>query len=206
MGFIIQKIFGGCILSNTFQLSKKVREAVILNLRRMFTGDSTYPYVETIDGEFDYDNTKIIIAANLSQEPVFFPAITVETVPGEEQRYLGPDSYRTSYDTDGVQTSDEMFTSFNMTVNISVHTIDDLKTKDQILDRIYDHMKTINDDLADNGVEVKRTSFLQDKRSFNGDRWFITGGLILEIYTEWHESLSIDSAVSGVNLTLSLIP
>lgn len=193
-------------MSNQYQISKKVREAVILNLRRIFTGDPDYNYAETIDGEYDFDNTKITIAANLSQEPVFFPAITVETVPGQEQRYLGPDSYRTLHDVNGVQTSDEMFTSFTMTVSISVHTIDDLKTKDQINDRIYDHMKLITDDLASNGVEIKRTTFIQDKRSFNGDRWFITGGLSLEIYTEWRDDLGVATVISHIPVSVSFVP
>jgi hypothetical protein len=193
-------------MSNQFQLSKKVREAVILNLRRIFTGDPDYNYAETIDGEYDFDNTRIVIAAVLSQEPVFFPAITVETVPGQEQRYLGPDSHRTRLDNNKVQISDEMFTSFDMNVTIAVHTIDDLKTKDQIVDRIYDHLKTINDDLADRGIEVKRTTLSQDKRSFNGDRWFITGGLTLEIYTEWHDDTGPGTTLAKIPISLSLIP
>lgn len=193
-------------MSNQFQVTKKVREAVILNLRRIFTGDPDYNYAETLSGEYDFDNTRITIASVLSQEPVFFPAITVETVPGQEQRYLGPDSYRTTHDINGVQTSDEMFTSLSMTVTISIHTVDDLKTKDQIIDRIYDHMKLITDDLASHGVEIKRTSFLNDKRSFNGDRWFISGGMSLEIYTEWRDDLGVGATVTHVPVSLTLIP
>jgi hypothetical protein len=258
-------------MSSTFQIAKKIRVAIILNLRRIFsdsnsisltvtsvpdgttldvtssvgvitgdtitqginasvvtsvpdgttikvfsttgfiaaaaTGNDRYAYVELISGEYDFDKTRIVISDSIPSEHAFFPAITVDTISGTESRYLGPDSYRTTKDINNVDVTDEIFASFpSMTVNINIHTIDDTKARDEILDRIYDHFKLITTDLAEAGIEIKRTSFVPDRRAFNGDRWYITATISMEVYSEWSDNVGVDQTVSGVNLTLSLEP
>jgi hypothetical protein len=194
-------------MSNTFQITRKVRDAVVLNLRRVFKTDPKYTYVEFTTPPFDYDfdNTKIVISDAIPAEHAFFPAVTVDTVVGDEQRYLGPDSYRARED-GGVQQTDELFASIPMTVNINVHTIDDTVARDEIVDRIYDQFKLITDDLADAGIEIKKTRFNADRRAFNGDRWYITATISIEIYTEWTDDLGPGDTLATIPVSLTLVP
>lgn len=196
-------------MSNLYQVTKKVRTSFILNLRHIFSDPTAldrYAYVELPSGEYDFDKTRIVISDSIPNESAFFPAITVNTVVGDEQRYIGPDSYKTTRDNSGNETTDQIFTSIPMTVNIQVHTIDDTKARDEIIDRIYDHFKSTNDELAAAGIEIVRTSFPADARAFNGDRWYITGTITINVYTEWHDDLGPGTNVGKVLVSLSLIP
>lgn len=195
-------------MSNQFQITRKVRDAVVLNLRRVFKTDPKYPYVEfsTPPFDYDFDHTKIVISDAIPAEHAFFPAITVNTVVGDEQRYLGPDSYRMQKDNDNNVTTDELFASIPMTVNINVHTIDDTVARDEIIDRIYDQFKLITDDLADAGVEIAKTRFDADRRSFNGDRWYITATISIQIYTEWKDDLGPGETLATIPISLTLVP
>lgn len=173
-------------MSNAFQINRKVRDAVILNLRRVFTGDPKYPYVETPEGEYDFANTKVVISDIIPQESAFFPAIVVDTVSGEEERYLGDDLGELK-DSNNVSQADMQFSSIVLTVNVSFYTIDDTIARDELVDRVYDHFKSITDDLADSGIEIIKTSFLSDRRTFVLDRYLIVAGLSLKVYTEWND-------------------
>jgi hypothetical protein len=196
-------------VSNTYQILRSTRDAVILNLRRIFSGDPTYKYryVELSSGEYDWDSTRLIISDIIPQEHAFFPAIVVDTVSGPETRYLGPDDLRETRDPITHEVIEEkLFSSLDLTVNINVYTINDTIARDEIVDRIYDHLKLITDDLADNGIEIKRVSFSPETRAFVDDRWYITARIVLEIYKEWSDDIAIGDLVGSIPITISLNP
>jgi hypothetical protein len=194
-------------VSNTFQICRKTRDALILNLRRIFSTDPKYTYVETLSGEYNWDETKIIISDIIPQEHAFFPAIVVDTVSGPETRYLGPDDLRETRDPITHEVSEEkIFSSLDLTVNINVYTINDTIARDEIVDRIYDHLKLITDDLADNGIEIKRVTFSPETRAFVDNRWYITARLILEVYKEWEDSPDIGDLVASIPIVITLNP
>lgn len=193
-------------MSLAFQVTRKVRDAVILNLRRIFNGDPKYPYVETIDGEFDFDQSKVFISDILPQEHAALPAIVVDTVSGAEIRYLGPDDLGETKNNDFEVTNDRLFTSIDMTVNINIYTINDTISRDELTDRIYDHFKLITDDLAEQGIEIKKTIFNPDRRNFLDNRWYYVATYTLEVYTEWVDDLGAPELVSGLNIDLQLNP
>lgn len=193
-------------MSNLYQINKKVRDAVILNLRTLFLGHSKYPYVETITGEYDFDATKIIISDAIPNEHAFFPAIIVDTVTGKEQRYLGADSLGQSKDNHNVVTTDLKFASIPLTVNINIFTIDDTIARDEIVDVIYDHFKLTTTELAASGIEIIATAFNPDRRVFNGDRYYITASITMQVYTEWVDDLGPGTTLAKIPITLTLIP
>lgn len=193
-------------MSTTFQINRKVRDAVIVNLRRIFTADPIYPYVELGSGEYDFDKTKIIISDAIPDEHAFFPAIIVDTVSGTETRYLGPDDLAETKDSNFQVTEDRLFASIDLTVNINVYTIDDTIARDEIVDRIYDQFKLVRDDLAEAGIEIKRVNFSPERRVYQDNRWYITAQFSLEVYTEWVDDLGVKDLVEKIPITLTLSP
>ena len=194
-------------MSATFQINTKVRNALILNLRRIFTGDPIYPYKELGNGEYDFDpnnGTKIVISDAIPTEPAFYPAIVVDTVSGSETRYLGPDDLLEIKDSNGRTIEDKKFSSLDLAVNLNIFTAGDTIARDEILDRIYDQFKLITDDLAESGIEIKNTSFNQESRLFQNDRWYITAKLTLNVYTEWEDELGVENLVSSIPIDLSV--
>ncbi|HLX52954.1 MAG TPA: hypothetical protein VKR58_03385, partial [Aquella sp.] len=83
-------------------------------------------------------------------------------------------------------------------------TIDDTIARDQLMDRIYDHFKLTTDDLAANAIEIKRTTFNTDTRTFLNDRWYLTARLSIEVYTEWTDDLGPGSLVTKIPITITL--
>jgi len=193
-------------MSNAFQINTKVRNAVILNLRRVFTGDPIYPYVETPSGELDYDNSALSINDIIPHDHGKWPSIVVDTVSGPEQRYLGPDTLGDSKDANHQTIDDRLFASLPLTVNISIYTIEDSIARDELPDRVYDKFKLITDDLADAGVEIQRTSFPPVTRTYIDDRWFIVARLTLDVYVEWEDDLGVGDKVEKIPITISFMP
>ena len=194
-------------MSTTFQINTKVRNALILNLRRIFTGDSVYPYKELSNGDYDFDpvnGTKIVISDAIPTEPAFYPAIVVDTVSGSETRYLGPDDLLETKDSNGITIEDKKFSSLDLAVNLSIFTAGDTIARDEILDRIYDQFKLITDDLAESGIEIKDTYFNQESRLFQNDRWYITAKLTLNVYTEWEDELGVNDVISSIPIDLTV--
>src|SRR5229473_7727722 len=74
------------------QIVTKIRDQVINNIRRLLSMDPKYTYVELPDGEYDFANTKVIVSDIFPQDHVWYPAIIVENISGDETRYLGPES------------------------------------------------------------------------------------------------------------------
>lgn len=195
-------------MSNQFQITRKTRDAMILALRRAFLNDDKYPYIETATGEYNFDLTKIIISDAIPQEHAFFPAVIVDSVSGNEQRYLGPDDLGEVKDSNHLIQEDNLFASINLTLNIRVYTIDDTIARDEIIDRIYDRLKLITDDLANAGVEIKHSNFLSESRRYERGRWYVTAGMSIEVYTEWSDTLDIGDRVEKIpiNITVDLEP
>lgn len=193
-------------MSNLFQVNRKIRDAFILNIRRAFTGDAKYPYVETLSGEYDFDNTKVVISDITPQESAFFPAIVIETLSGAENRYLGPDDLLEHKNNSFEAIDDQKFSSIVSTLTISIYTINDSIARDEIVDRIYDRLKTITDDIADNGIEIIRATFPAHAQNFQNDRWYYTARLTFTIYSEWKDDMGPGTLVASIPITLSLTP
>lgn len=189
-------------MSSPYQINKKIRDAIIINLRRIFTGDTAYPYVETVGGEYDFKNTKIVISDVIPQQHAFWPAIIVDSVTGTETRYLGDDLGYIKDEDDIVET-DEYFSSLELAVTLTVFTIDDTIARDELLDRVYHGLKLVIDDLATNGVVVKNTSFTGDQRTYQNDKYYIGAGIRLEIYSEWVDDQDVTDTIGKVQVTLN---
>ena len=189
-----------------YQITKKIRDAFILNLRAIFAADSKYTYVETPEGEYDFDNTKIIISDAIPIEPAFFPALLVSAVPIQEARYLGPEAMNETKDVNNVVIGDEKFSSIFSTVTLTLHTIDDTLARDEIMDTIYQQFKFLTTELADDGIEIQDSTFSPDRRQFVKDRWYITATLNIRIYTEWREDVGPGTTLAKIPIDLQLIP
>lgn len=192
-------------MSSTYQIHRKIRDAVILNLRRIFTGHSKYPYIELVSGEYDFDNTKIVISDAIPQDHTFFPALIVDSLSGTEQRYLGPDDIGEIKDTNFEVTADPIFSSLQMTLTINLYSYDTI-ARDEIIDLIYDHLKLITDDLADNGIEVKKVALPNSGRQYLNDRWLMTSSITLDVYSEWVDTLPIGDLVAKIPIDIVLEP
>ncbi len=190
-------------MSATFQINKKVRNAVILNLRRVFTGDTKYAYVENA-GVYDPIASKIDITDAIPDDHARMPHIVVDVLAGPEKRYIGPEDLREVKDGNNRVIKDEIFTSLNLTININVYTINDTLTRDEVLDRIYDQFKLITDDLADRGVEIISTTFNGDTRAYIRDRWYITGRLSINVYSEWKDELLVEDTVESIPIDVDV--
>jgi hypothetical protein len=155
-------------------------------------------------GEYDFDNTKIVISDVIPQENAFWPCIVVNTVVGQEQRYLGPDGGSEVKDNSGTVVQDNLLSSIPLTVQIQAYTIDDTIARDEIIDQIYQQFKTLTDDLAANGIELWRDSFVAENRVFINDRWAITAGIQLEVYTEWTQDLGPGTTLAKIPVDISV--
>lgn len=169
-------------------IMKRVRDAVILNFRRAFSTDVLYTYVENIDGTVNFDCTKIVINDATPEDHFYLPTINVMTASGEEQRVLQED-FLEEFEENGQVIRRGAPMSF--TVGIEAMALD-VVTRDELLDRMYERLKLITDDLADKGVGILKTSLRPDRRDFRGDRWMYTSGVDLHLYAEWLEEDAID--------------
>jgi len=193
-------------VSTTFQVATKVRDAVIVNLRNLFTGDPKYPYIETGSGEWDFDNSKVFIADEIPDESAHFPGIMVDTFTAQEQRYLGPDTHRFTKDGSFIVKSDELFSSIPFTINIKIYTIGDTRARDELMDRMYDQFKLLTDHLASEGIELGLGSWQPATRTFSGDQHWLVGTMTYSGYTEWQDDRGVANTVGSIPITLSLIP
>lgn len=182
---------------------KRIRDAVIVNFRTAFSTDPLYPYVENTDGTVDFDCTKIVINDATPEDYFHLPSINVMTASGEEHRFLQEDFFEefTDEDTSGKVTRRGAPMSFTVSVEA---TALDVITRDELLDRMYERLKLITDDLADKGIGILKTSLRPDRRDFRGDRWFYTSGVDLYLYAEWLEEDAIDPN-STLNKTTGVI-
>jgi len=166
-------------------IAKRVRDAIILNLRRAFSTDITYPYIENLDGSVDYDCSKVLINDVTPEDHLSYPSINVMSLSGEESRFLQEDYFNT-LDCSGTTRVDLRGAPMYFSVSVEATALDTI-TRDELLDRLYQRFKIITDDLADNGVAIIKTSLNRDRREFIQDRWFYTSGVEMKLYAEWIE-------------------
>lgn len=176
-------------MENSYQIVKKIRDAVIVQLRDAFTQDERYTYNE------DSLLTKIMIHDVSANETLKIPSIIINTLSGEESRYLQNDL---------VQETATGFTrgsGINSSTSIEVLTLDTI-SRDEIVDRIYQLLKDMTDTLADYGVGILKTNFNPERRQFVGDRWWYTSGVTLSCYSEWLE-VNTTSPTTGYVTSIS---
>lgn len=181
---------------------RRVRDSLVLAIRNAFKSHTKYPYKETTDGEFDFDNSKVWVADVTPLESVTYPMITVDTLSGEDQRYLGDElTDRVDPSVGGLTISQTVnFTSIPMTATVKIYTRDTL-VRDDLQSAVYDTLKINKDILATvGGAEVIGTRWAADAREYLYDRWWYVSAITMEIYAEWSTSYGI-STISSVSLT-----
>lgn len=175
----------------------------MLALRNALVGHVKYPYVETGDGEFDYDNSKVWVADVTPLESVAYPMITVDTLSGEDERYIGDSlTDRINPSVGGLTLTESVsFSSIPMTATIKIYTRDTI-VRDDLQAVVYDTIKINKDILATTGkAEVIGTRWAADAREYVQDRWWYVSAVTMDIYTEWSTATPILSVVAGVSIT-----
>lgn len=182
-------------------VQKRVRDSIILGIRAGFAGHIKFPYVETIDGEFDHDLGKIWIADVTPIESVSYPMIIVDSLPADEYRYLGPDELGDqAIIPNGPVAKSVTFTSIPLSATIKIHTRDTI-TRDELQGAVYDNLKINREQLANDGVEIQSTKWAPDTREFIEDRWWYISTIQMELYAEYSTSTPITATVTKIKLT-----
>jgi len=171
-------------------IAKRVRDAIILEFRRVFSTDALYTYVEDpVTHQVVWDCTKIAINDATPQDFYFLPSINVMTLSGEEQRFLQEDYFQ--YSVENGNQVERRGAPITFTVGVTAMSLDVI-TRDEVMDRMYQKLKIVTDDLADRGVGIIRTSLSRDGREYINDRWYYTSGIEMKLYAEWVEESTID--------------
>ena len=189
---------------STYQITTKIRDKIVNNIRRLLTGDPKYTYIELPNGDYDFANTRVIISDIVPQSSIFYPAIIVESLGGDEERYIGPDTLNLVKNNSHVVTDDKLFTSIKSTVAINIYTIDDTIARDELTDLIYNNFKYTNDDLANAGIEIFKTHFPVHAQAYAEGRWYLTGRITMELYSEWNGSLGTGNLLDNVTVSFGL--
>jgi hypothetical protein len=183
----------------------RVRTNLILAIRNAFINHPRYPYIELPSGEFDYDKSNIFISDVTPEIAVAYPFVVVDTLPANEDRYLGPDYLWDTSTINGTTYAQTVnFTSIPLTANVKIYTRDTI-TRDNLISAIYDTLKINKDILATNGVEIISTQWQPETREFIMDRWWYLSTVTMYLYAEWSTVTQI-STISDVSLTTILIP
>lgn len=187
---------------------RRVRDAIILAYRRAFASDPKFTYVQNFDGPVtpeypggspgtvNFDCSKIVINDATAQDYYALPSITVQTLSGEEHRFIQEDHFETFIDSNG-ETSARRGAPLSITATIEATSLDVI-TRDELVDRMYETLKIVTTDLADRGVGIWKTSISADRKEYKNDRWFYTSGVVLHLYAEW-----IDEDITDPNSTLT---
>jgi hypothetical protein len=188
-------------------ISRRVRDAIVINLRNQFALDPVYPYVENPDGTLNFNTTapytQIAINDATPLDFLFYPCITVENLSGEEHRFLQQDYFEQFKDSTGA-VFNRRGAPMTMEVVIKAKALDTV-VRDQVLDRLYERFKILTDYLSASGVGVVKTSLLPDDREFPYDRWIYTSGVRMTLYVEWTEINPIGTTLTKVTGTVSNI-
>jgi hypothetical protein len=185
-------------------IAKRVRDAIVLNLRRAFAADPDYTYAQNVDGTVNFDATKITINDVTPDDHLFFPTIIVSSLAGEEHRFLQEDFFNYSVDPNTNVATEIRGAPITFSVKIEATALDTI-VRDEFLDRLYQKFKIIMDDMADNGVGVVKTSLLPDRREFPHDRWIYTSGVMMTLYGEWLEEEVVTSTVGSISGEVSTV-
>jgi hypothetical protein len=98
-----------------------------------------------------------------------------------------------------------LFSSIVSTVTINIYTIDDSLGRDEITDLIYNNFKYTTTDLANFGIEIIKTTFPTFASAYNEGRWFFSGKLVMDVYSEWDGVVApaVNITDNSVSITLS---
>jgi hypothetical protein len=154
-------------------------------------------------GLWDHDNSEIFIGDAIPQDYQDWPMIIVDTASASETRYLGPEDSFQAKNVFNVVTTDEIFSSLVVNINIKVYTIDDTLARDKIIDLIYNNMSEIRHQLATNGIEMIDRTLPTETRIAQNQRVYIENHFILRVYCEWSDNPAITN-VSSVTVTVPL--
>ena len=91
-------------------------------------------------------------------------------------------------------------------MNIKIYTIGDTRARDELMDRIHDQFKLLNDHLASEGIELGLGTWQPATRTFSGDQHWLVGTMTYTGYTEWQDDLGPGVTIAKIPITLSLIP
>jgi len=97
-----------------------------------------------------------------------------------------------------------LFSSIVSTVTINIYTIDDSIQRDEITDLLYNNFKYTTTDLANFGIEIIKTSFPTFASAYNEGRWFFSGKLVMDVYSEWNGVVAPAVNITANNVSVSL--
>src|SRR6185437_2655205 len=158
----------------------------------------------TQGGLWDHDNSDIFIGDAVPQDFQDWPMIIVDTASASENRYLGPEDSFQAKNFANVVTTDEIFTSLVVNVNIKVYTIDDTLARDKIIDLIYNNLSEIRTQLATMGMEMIDRTLPTETRLVQNQRVYIENHFIIRLYCEWSDNLPITNITSiGVTVPVN---
>jgi len=190
-------------------IARRVRDAIVTNLRDIFTADTDYPYVANSDGTLNFDLTKIAINDVTPNDHLYYPSIICSTLSGEEERFLQEDLMNYEVAEDGTIT-ETRGAPLVFSCSIQGQSLDTI-TRDALLDKIYRNFKVITDALAVNGVAVVKTSLETDKREFIQDRWIYSSGVRMELFGEWTDLVitgpdgTVDRITGAISTPLGIV-
>jgi len=165
-----------------YQIHKKIRDYVVIDLREGFKLHPKYTYVEDSDGLPDFLKTKVLITDATPNEEYKVPVIYLDTVSGPESRMLDFDLLESYPDLSYTNS-----TYLPVTVNIRIRSLDTI-VRDELLDAVYQMLKNHIYELSDNGIGVNQMDFIPESREFIEDRWYYDNGIALKTVSEWVEN------------------
>lgn len=155
----------------------------------------------TQGGLWDHDASDIFIGDAVPQDFQDWPMIIVDTASASENRYLGPEDSFQAKNFSNVVTTDQLFTSLVVNVNIKVYTIDDTLARDKIIDLIYNNLSEIRTQLARMGMEMIDRTLPTETRLVQNQRVYIENHFILRLYCEWSDNLPITN-ITAIGVTV----
>lgn len=175
-------------MQDVYQIKKRVRDAIITNLKNFFKTHEKYRYVETEEGIVDLERTKIMISDVTPNEVLKIPVIYVDVMSGTETRLIDHDLLYEEFTEEGLRV--ERSTYLSLTCTILVYAYDTI-VRDELADLVYQSIKRYLKDLNKNGVVVRKVDMEAERRVMIQDRWYYTSGLRLDLGAEWIEDEEI---------------
>lgn len=100
--------------------------------------------------------------------------------------------------------NETLFSSIVSTVTINIYLIDDSIQRDELTDLLYNYFKYNTTDLADFGIEIIKTHFPAFASAYSEGRWFFSGKLAIDVYSEWDGVVAPAVNITDNNVSISL--
>ena len=184
---------------SNYLVAKKIRDAVVLQLREAFKTNSTFQYVELSNGELDYENSHIDIADVTPNDDIKIPAIIISSSSIDENFRFFNDGLLEVIEVAGVEQEEIYGTGLQTSLSISILTESTIE-RDQLLDLVYEYLKTATDILAEKGIAIYEIKFGRESRTTIGARELYTSSVDIDVYSEWIKGEDITDTVSGVEV------